>query len=121
MSDRIEVDQRIHPGEEFFSASQEYRLVLQEDSNFVLYRRNEDGEQALWASNTWSEDGCENKSVILQTDGNFVLYDADGSALWASGSNYEAVRPFILIQDDGNVCLYDEEVEGCHWASETCQ
>lgn len=119
MSDRISVDERIHPGRSFTSPSGEYTLILQEDSNLVLYR----GEEPLWASNTMHGEGesSENKSLILQSDGNFVLYNADGDAIWASGSNYEAAQPYVLVQDDGNVCLYDEEIEGCHWTTDTAQ
>lgn len=121
MSDRIEVDVYIYPGQEFVSSSGEYQLIFQEDSNLVLYRRNNDGNCPIWATNTWAEGEATNKSVLLQRDGNFVLYDGEGRALWAASSNYNAVRPFIVVQNDGNVCLYDEEVEGCHWATNTVQ
>ena len=67
------------------------------------------------------DESSENKSLILQSDGNLVLYNTDGEPLWASASNYEAARPYVLVQDDGNVCLYDEEVEGCHWNTGTTQ
>ncbi|KAF7509021.1 hypothetical protein GJ744_008416 [Endocarpon pusillum] len=57
-------------------------------------------------------ESSENKSLILQSDGNFVLYNADGDAIWASGSNYEAAQPYVLVQDDGNMSgsLSDEWV-----------
>lgn len=121
MGDRLEGDTPIYPGQEFVSASGEYQLIFQEDSNLVLYKRNDDGSEAIWASNTYSDEGSTNHSVLVQLDGNFVLYNADGQALWASGSNYDAVKPYILVQDDGNVCLYDDEVEGCHWSTGTSQ
>lgn len=119
MSDRISLDEPVHPGQSITSPSGEYTLILQEDSNLVLYR----GEEALWASNTMhgEDESAENKSLVVQGDGNVVLYDADGQPIWASGSSYEAARPYVLVQDDGNVCLYDDEVEGCHWSTGTAQ
>lgn len=125
MSDRIEVDDILHPGDERWSGNGEYRLVLQDDNNFVLYKKiDDDGNQEpIWASNTYLPDeSCENKQVIMQQDGNLVLYNEEGNPLWDSGSSgYGAVSPYILVQDDGNVVLYDNEVEGVFWSTDTTQ
>ncbi|KAJ9655940.1 hypothetical protein H2198_005288 [Neophaeococcomyces mojaviensis] len=125
MGDRIDVDAVMYPGNSYTSQNGQYTLIFQEDSNFVLYKRNGDNQDPIWASNTWAGDSsATNKSVILQTDGNFVMYDGEGQPLWASNTGgYEGVnRPYIMVQDDGNVCMYDEALEGqCLWNTGTYQ
>lgn len=121
MSERIEVNDIIHPGQDRWSPNGAYQLILQEDSNFVLYRKiDDDNREPIWASNTYTEEESSNHSVVLQADGNFVLYNSNGEPIWHSGTEgYGALSPYVLVQDDGNVCLYDNEVEGCHWSTET--
>lgn len=121
MSDRIEANEIIYPGQDRWSSNGEYQLILQEDCNFVLYRKiDNDDKEPIWASNTYNEGGSSNHSVLLQADGDFVLYNSDGQPLWHSGTHgYGASSPYVVVQDDGNVCMYDNEVEGCHWATGT--
>lgn len=123
MGDRIEPNDIMYPGQDRWSYNGEYQLILQEDSNLVLYKKiDDDNKEPVWASNTYTEEESTNHSVLLQPDGNFVLYNSDGQAIWNSGSyEYGATSPYVLVQDDGNVCLYDNEVEGCHWATNTSQ
>lgn len=121
MSERIEVNDIIHPGQDRWSPNGAYQPILQEDSNFVLYRKiDDDHREPIWASNTYTEEESSNHSVVLQADGIFVLYNSNGEHIWHSGAEgYGASSPYVLVQDDGNVCLYDNEVEGCHWSTET--
>ncbi|WP_327071366.1 hypothetical protein [Kitasatospora sp. NBC_01302] len=88
-------------------------LVFQPDGNVVMYRKRDnapiwstgtwgthstdlflqgDGNLVLngsgygypgWASGTWGHPGDH---AVFQTDGNFVIYDANGTALWSSGT-----------------------------------
>lgn len=125
MGDRIGLNQYIQPGQSFESQNGQYQFIFQTDRNLVLYKREGDDNIALWASDTYSEDGADGYSVLLQQDGNFVMYDGNGTAIWATQSNYEAQEPFIAIQDDGNVCMYDDGQGGrdgnCFWATNTWQ
>ena len=46
--------------------------------------------------------------LVLQGDGNLVLYDANGTALWNTGTHGQGVAPYKLaLQDDHNLVLYD--------------
>lgn len=76
---------------------------LQEDGNLVLYR---DGEAVYQAPNA-HPNGFR---AIMQDDGNFVLYDANGKALFASGTDSgQGTDQFLAVQDDGNVVVYASE------------
>lgn len=116
MSSRIDVNRYLQAGDTFRSDNNEYRLVFQEDSNFVLYTSS---DEPIWSSDTWSESGAAGRSIVVQPDGNIVLYEGEGNAIWATGSNYDAQSPYLKIQDDGNLVLLDDHVEGTHWASNT--
>lgn len=120
MGDRINTNDILYPGNDRWSNSGQYQFVFQEDSNLVLYKKNDDGMEVLWASNTYTEEGSTNHSVLMQADGNLVMYNADGQPIWASGTGGIGA-PYILVQDDGNVCMYDDQQEGCFWNTETYQ
>src|SRR5437660_1618739 len=74
--------QTLHPGDSIVSPNGHYSLVLQADSNLVLYTV---GGKALWASNTV---GKRVAVCIMQGDGNLVLYDGDVHAVWASNTSH---------------------------------
>lgn len=64
----------------------------------------------LWAGQTftanvplYSDDGVFR--CVLQDDGNLVVYDNQNRALWASGTNGQAVSQCIM-QTDGNLVIY---------------
>ena len=44
--------------------------------------------------------------LIMQEDGNLVIYKANGSPIWASGTNGSAGSR-LDVQDDGNVVIYN--------------
>jgi hypothetical protein len=53
---------------------------------------------------------------VLQNDGNLVVYDNQNRALWASGTNGQAVSQCIM-QPDGNLVIYG--YYNAIWASGT--
>lgn len=67
------------------------KLVMQGDSNLVLYRKS-DGKP-LWASNTVTTCQVKPCAVYFQGDGNLVIYQNDGKPVAAShtvgGSRFE--------------------------------
>lgn len=100
-----------------------FSLVMQRDSNLVLYRNPiiylYNG-QALWSSNTARNNG-RNTSAFLQPDGNFVVYDDPWNSwvpLWNSGTpGYW--NSWLALQNDGNMVLYYPG--GSYtWNSQTC-
>ena len=110
MADRLSPGERLNHNESITSSNGRYRLVMQADGNFVLYRVS-DG-RALWAANTMGS----GKFAIMQTDGNLVVYDLANRALWASGTHG---RPgsFLVMQSDGNAVVYQPNV--AVWATGT--
>jgi hypothetical protein len=71
------------------------RAVLQQDGNFVVYRR--DGTPA-WASGT---EGHPRSRLVLQDDGNLVVYDCAGRPLWATATNQAHVRTGFVPDQHG--------------------
>ena len=110
MADRLNPNDRLNHGDSITSANGQYRLVMQGDGNFVLYRTS-DG-RALWAANTMGS----GKFAIMQSDGNLVVYNLANQALWASGTHG---RPgcFLVMQNDGNAVVYQPNV--AVWATGT--
>jgi hypothetical protein len=62
----------------------------------------------------YSDDGVFR--CVLQNDGNLVVYDNQNRALWASGTNGQAVSQCIM-QTDGNLVMYG--YYNAIWASGT--
>lgn len=120
-SDRIEVNDTLHPGHSRWSSNGRYQLILQEDRNLVLYEKHHhDRVEPIWASNTYHSHKSSHHCAVLQSDGNFVLYDSHGEAIWSSDTYGRGLSsPYIMVQNDGNVCMYDRNVQGCHWATNT--
>lgn len=93
------------PGQEIYSASKHYKLVMQFDGNLVLY--NVTKGTAVWNSGTGGNPGAYGS---FQTDGNLVVYTPDRQPLWASYTNGAPRAQFVAIQDDGNMVIYESGV-----------
>jgi len=101
---------RLFSGEQWVSDNGQFRLVMQSDSNLVLYQ---DGT-ALWASGTYGSDA---NRAVMQADRNFVLHTASGTPIWSFGTfNNHCAR--IRVQDDGNLVVYSKNGAGL-WATGT--
>ncbi|ASW73690.1 hypothetical protein CJF12_04885 [Chryseobacterium piperi] len=74
-----------------------YRLIMQEDSNLVLYRETPGSYSALWSSNTVRSQGTP--KLIAQNDGNLVIYN-NNNPLWDSDSAVtgNVSNPHIKLQ-----------------------
>jgi hypothetical protein len=122
--------------QDLVSRNNAFKVIMQHDGNFVLYRV---GGGHLWAagmggSNPWR--------LNVQTDGNVVRYSSVPDALgstsctvctnnqcpcayggWATGTSSQgsANGPFRLImQNDGNLVLYNKN-DAPAWAAGTSQ
>ena len=69
--------------------------------------------------------GYPNATLILQTDGNLVIYpgaaQTNGTALWATGTNF-GTPSYAVLQSDGNFVLYPDSSRTngtARWASHT--
>jgi hypothetical protein len=107
---------RLNPGDKLkikevlVSDNRQYKLVLQEDGNLVLYKGI---NEPIWASNT------ANKQItmcIMQEDGNLVLYDDVFNAYWATNTiNQKGAH--LILQDDANLVVYESNKS--IWSSNT--
>lgn len=97
-------------GEQMVSSGGEYRFVMQDDGNAVLYRAS----TALFATNTSGRPGA---SLILQGDGNLVLYSSASKVLWAN-TVFPGTGAFVALQPDGNLVEYAAS-RGVAWATYT--
>jgi hypothetical protein len=88
-----------------------FTLVMQGDSNLVLYWN---GVGALFATGT-NPTGAN--FAIMQGDGNFVVYSPAG-AVWSSNT-YGNPGAFLAIQTDGNLVVYSPGGVAL-WNSGTC-
>lgn len=87
------------PYQSIETANRKYRLVLQPDSNLVLYSNG----SPVWASGT---SGRNVSRLALQPDGNLVLYDKSGSVVWHTNT-FRSGASKLVIQPDGNLVLYN--------------
>lgn len=85
--------------ETLYSCNGAYRLVLQGDSNLVMYGP---GDAVLWASGT--QDAFLTQ-LAMQADGNLVLTYV-GTPRWATMTHGNP-GAFLQVQDDGNLVIYD--------------
>jgi len=94
------------------SNNSQYRLILQEDGNLVLYGPG----GAMWSTQT---NGHTVSNAAMQGDGNFVLHGSDGGALWSANTlDHPGAR--LEVQDDGNLVVYSPDNTAL-WAAGTSQ
>jgi hypothetical protein len=109
---KLEQGMSLLPGDYLSSANNQYKLILQNDGNLVLYNKD---NIHTWATFT-PINGMVN--LIMQEDGNLVLYGQNSTQFWASNT---ANKPnsFLILQDDGNLVIYQNNIPT--WSSNTAQ
>jgi hypothetical protein len=93
------------------SVDKRYTLLLQGDSNLVLYGP---GYHVLWHASTG---GTGANRLVMQSDGNLVLYNAS-SWVWQSYSG-GAGPSHLDVQDDGNLVIYRNDTGAYTFQSNT--
>jgi hypothetical protein len=116
MSDTLQSGERLNNGGTLLSENSRFKLGLQGDGNFVLYKLLGDDHQALWASGT---NGRTVTHAVMQGDGNLVLRDPDHNAVWATGTDGNP-GAFLAMQNDGNLVIYSSNHKAL-WATNTVQ
>ncbi len=99
--DCLKVNEMIETNGTITSQNGKYRLVLQDDGNFVLYAPE---SRTLWASETKHF----NKAVngLLQDNGNLRLLDDSHREIWSSRTGGKGnARSVLVVQDDGDVVI----------------
>ncbi|PXW25155.1 UNVERIFIED_CONTAM: D-mannose binding lectin [Williamsia faeni] len=112
--DVLRVDQNLK------SPNGQYELLLQEDSNIVLYQLFASNKKATWASNTGGSGG---NLLVMQSDGNLVLYKASlgpiwqGEQVWATDTAgaVDDAGGTAELRDDGHLVVHTGNV--AHWAT----
>ena len=81
-----------------------YRAIMQQDGNFVLYKK---GTAVLWASHTHGK-GTGPYELRMQNDNNLVIYDHHGKVIWSPNTHNSVYQKtgYLNMQDDGNLVLY---------------
>jgi hypothetical protein len=98
----------LHPGDKFYQKGGDgtVRVILADDCNLILY----DGGTAIWNSHTSNPRGLNACWAAMQGDGNFVLYDANGRAVWSTGTSKHP-GAFLALQGDKNLVVYTENMK----------
>ncbi|MBL8949748.1 MAG: hypothetical protein JNK82_03165 [Myxococcaceae bacterium] len=89
--------QYLRVGRSVVSCDGRFNLVMQGDSNLVLYY----GGVALWASHTT---GSGADLAVMQYDGNFVMY-RPGAPVWHTSTHGQS-GAYLAVQNDGNLVVY---------------
>jgi hypothetical protein len=100
-------------GSSLKSTNGTYELIMQQDGNLVLYKKD---ASYTWA--TWTH-GKNVKNCIFQADGNLVLYDPNQTPLWHSNS-YNKGGVVLRLEDDGSLRIYDR-YNTVIWSAKTQQ
>jgi hypothetical protein len=110
MTDTLRAGERLVLDQRLVSANGRYTLVLQTDSNLVLYHDAVDVTNAYWTTGTnWLPLDQRPTHLDLQGDAHLVMYDANGVPRWASGTwGPGFVDPRLVLQDDGNLVIYHD-------------
>ncbi|MGX4733670.1 hypothetical protein [Kitasatospora griseola] len=117
----MKVDPKLGSGTQLTSGRwtqvQTHVLEMQEDGNFVLYRRS-DGVPT-WNTATWNNRGA---SLTVQPDGNTVLKNAGGNPIWHTGT-WQFADAYLKLQDDGRLLVYknsgSEDTASTVWTTAT--
>ena len=113
MSNILSPNQSLNHNQALFSSNGKWELILQNDGNLVIYRR--ENMHPTWATGTNGQDVWR---AVMQTDGNLVLYAFNGHPVWASNTVGQN-GAYLIMQDDGNLVIYKPTVPV--WASGTNQ
>ena len=95
----------------------EFEFILQEDGNVVLYRYDEGGSKAIWASDTNGEG--EDLKLWLQEDGSLSLRHADTNELvWSTYTGDLGKRPYEFVMPDPGFPMVVDSKGRIIWAAD---
>lgn len=97
--------QVIRAGQYMQSPSREYRLTMQPDGNFVLYR----DDRPAWSSRTAGNPGAY---AYLNSSGNLSIIGSKGTIWQTRTGRATSTTTSLAVQNDGNVVLYQRNGTG---------
>uniref|UniRef100_A0A8P4GR92 Bulb-type lectin domain-containing protein n=2 Tax=Dicentrarchus labrax TaxID=13489 RepID=A0A8P4GR92_DICLA len=97
-------DQELRRGDYLMSNNKEWKLIFQDDGNFVIY-----GWKPVWASDTYGSDAVR---LVMQEDCNLVMYNKDDHPRWHTKTHVNGnFRSRLQLTDDGKLLVYKEGEE----------
>merc|ERR1719189_1069323 len=94
-----------------------FEFKLQEDGNVVLYRDDDGGRKAIWASDT--NGAGNNLKLWLQEDGSLSLRDADSNDLvWSTYSGNRGTGPYSFKMPDPGFPVIMDSKNRIVWAAD---
>jgi len=94
-----------------------FEFILQEDGNLVLYRYDEGGDKAIWASDTNVEG--EDLKLWLQEDGSLSLRYADTNELvWSTYTGDRGKGPYEFVMPDPGFPMVVDSKGRIIWAAD---
>ena len=110
--DRLKAGEVLEKGDGLTSPNGEYTIIMQGDSNFVLYK----GKNPIWAKGT--SPGNSAQKVQFRSDGELEVLTWHGDQKWASATPGRGnSNSFFAVRDDGNMVIStDGEIV---WTSKT--
>lgn len=96
----LKVDEVMNTSDELFSVNKKFKLVLQQDQNFVLYT---DYRRPIWAADTWNKKVTRAK---LLGNGNLVLVNSRDEVVWESKTAGKGNGSSLLtVDNDGKAVI----------------
>jgi hypothetical protein len=105
---------QLNLGDNLFSGTRAFQLIMQTDGNLVLYGIDDSSlpadvtkgtySEIIWASGT---NGLGGNTCKMQDDGNLVIYKGS-KAIWESATEGNS-GAFLRCQDDGNLVVYGSD------------
>jgi hypothetical protein len=68
-------------GEKLYSRNRLYYLIVQQDRNVVIYKKTDQGDSPIWATDTKGKSRVT--EFCFQEDGNLCLYTKSGECVWS--------------------------------------
>jgi len=94
-----------------------FRFILQDDGNLVLYRYDEGGDRAIWASDT--NGGYQELILWLQEDGSLSLRDAESNELvWSTYTGGYGTYPYEFVMPDPGFPRVEDKYGRIVWAAD---
>lgn len=111
--DRLNAGQELTKDQRIPSPNGEYTLIMQDDSNLVLYKK---GKGPIWARGNTAGNSAE--KLVFRGDGELELLTWSGRQKWVTGTAGRGKsNSFFAIRDDGNMVI---ETDGqIVWSSKT--
>ncbi len=100
MGNTLKPGEALKVEESLVSTNKQYRLLLQSDSNFVLYREGGPKADPIWATGT---NGKNITRAVMQADGDLALCDKDNKVVWHTGTQAPVNKASLVLEDSGRL------------------